>query len=205
MKKVVLIAIAGLIVIAAAGVIVFKSIAAKGTFQNATEVSPEAAQLLQAKVDAVKNAEKDPEHKGGSSTMVLTEAELESYVLYSLKEDIPVQVDSMKVRLGPGTLGAETQLTFTSNATGNAMVDALVGGTHNLALKTKLDGRKGIGKFELDEVRVDGIPVPNVLIQALIKKYVKPKYPEVDLNEPFELPWKIQELKLEEGKATVVY
>jgi hypothetical protein len=54
-------------------------------------------------------------------------------------------------------------------------------------------------------VQVDGIPVPNVLIQALIKRYVKPKYPEVDLNEPFDLPWDIQEMKLEPGKATVTY
>ena len=85
------------------------------------------------------------------------------------------------------------------------VVDALVGGTHNLFLKGKLVGREGHGKFDLQEIQVDGIPVPNVLIQALIKRYVKPKYPEVDLNEPFDLPWNIQELKLEPGKATVVY
>jgi hypothetical protein len=34
---------------------------------------------------------------------------------------------------------------------------------------------------------------------------VKPKYPEADLNEPFDMPWGIEELKLESGKATVVY
>jgi hypothetical protein len=52
---------------------------------------------------------------------------------------------------------------------------------------------------------VDGIPVPNVLIQALIKKYVKPKYPEVELNDPFDMPWGIEGLKIVPGKATVVY
>jgi hypothetical protein len=72
-------------------------------------------------------------------------------------------------------------------------------------VKGKLVGQEGRGKFDLQEVRVDGIPVPNVLIQTLIKKYVNPKYPEVDLNEPFEMPWKMQEVKLVPSKATVVY
>jgi hypothetical protein len=81
----------------------------------------------------------------------------------------------------------------------------LVGGTHNLYLKGKLVAQKGRGRFDLQDVRVDGIPVPNLLIQTLIKKYVQPKYPEVDLNKPFDMPWGIQELKVEQGKAIVVY
>ena len=128
-----------------------------------------------------------------------------SYVVYSLKEDIPGQIDSIDVQLAPDTVGSDTQITFPSNATGNPVVDALVGGTHNLFLKGKLNGRDGRGKFDLQEVQVDGIPVPNVLIQALLKRYVKPKYPEADLSEPFDLPWEVQELKLENGKATVIY
>src|SRR5205085_7226500 len=133
------------------------------------------------------------------------EAELESYLLYSLKDDIPAQIDTAEVQLAADTISLDTQITFASNATGNAMVDALVGGTHNLFLKGKLIGRQSRGKFDLLEVRVDGIPVPIVLIQTLLKKYVKPKYPDVDLNAPFDLPWGIEELKLDSGKATVVY
>ena len=43
------------------------------------------------------------------------------------------------------------------------------------------------------------------LMQALFKKYVKPKYPEADLNEPFDIPYGIWELKLQPGQATIVY
>src|SRR5262249_42274030 len=120
-------------------------------------------------------------------------------------EDIPAQVDSADVQLGHDTVALDTQLTFASNATGNPVLDALVGGTHNLFVKGKLVAQESRGKFDLQEVRVDSIPVPNVLIQALIKRYVTPKYPDVDLNEPFDMPWGIQQLKLEPGKATVVY
>jgi hypothetical protein len=201
MRKIAGIGIAAFAVLTLAGVLVLRTIAAK----EPTELSPKAAKILQEKIDAVKAAEDNPKHKPGSERVEVSEIELESYLLYSLKEDIPAQIDSADVQLDRDTIGLETQITFTSNATGNSVVDALVGGTHNLFLKGKLVAQERRGKFDLQDVRVDGIPVPNVLIQALIKKYVKPKYPAVDLNEPFDMPWGIEELKLEAGKATVVY
>jgi hypothetical protein len=203
MKKFLLIGIVGLVGLTGAG-IAFHTIAARepSTF---TEVSPNAAKALQQKIDEIKAAQNDPKHKPGSSRVQVSDAELESYLLYSLKEDIPAQIDSADVQLSADTVGLDTQITFNQNATGNTVVDALVGGTHNLFVKGRLVAESARGKFDLQDVRVDGIPVPNVLIHALIKKYVKPKYPDVDLNEPFDMPWGIQDLKIEQGKARVVY
>ena len=203
MRKVALI-VSSLGVLAVAAGVVFYSIAAKGA-SGSKAVSEQAAESLQAKIDAIKKASDSHTHRRGSSRVELSEAELESYVVYALKGDIPAQLDSIDVRIAPASVSSNSQITFNSNATGNPIFDSLVGGTHNLYVKGNLTGHEGRGKFDLQEVQVDGIPVPNVLIQALIKRYVKPKYPEVDLNEPFDLPWDIQELKLDEGKATVIY
>ena len=205
MKKIASIGIAGLLVIAIAGVIVFGTIAAKEEPRKNTQVSEKAAKSLQQKIDAIQNAENDPKHKPGSTRVEVSDVELESYLLYSLKEDIPAQIDSADVQLATDTVALDTQITFSSNATGNPVVDALVGGTHNLFVKGKLVAREHRGKFDLLEVRVDGIPVPNLLIQSLMKRYVQPKYPDVDLNEPFDMPWGIQELKLEQDKAIAIY
>jgi len=205
MKKLVSVGMAGLLVIAIAGVVVFRTIAAKEETRKSGEVSEKAAKSLQQKIDAIQAAENNPKHKPGSTRVEVSEVELESYLLYSLKEDIPAQVDSADVQLAQDTVALDTQITFSSNATGNPVFDALVGGTHNLFVKGKLVAREHRGKFDLLEVRVDGIPVPNVLIQSLMKRYVQPKYPDVDLNEPFDMPWGIQELKLEQGKAIVIY
>jgi hypothetical protein len=203
MKKVVAYGMAGFAVIAIAGVVVFRSIAAKEA--GSLEVSRKAAKSLQEKIDAVRAAENSPNHKRGSSRVVVTEPELESYLIYSLQEDIPAKIDSAMIELGTDTISLDTQLTFSSNATGNPVVDALVGGTHNLFFKGKLVAHDAQGKFDLQEIRVDGIPVPNIFIQTLFKKYVKPKYPDADLNEPFDMPWGIEALKLEPHKGTVVY
>jgi hypothetical protein len=204
MKKWTLVGVSGLALLAIAGGIVFYGVAANSESRS-HDISEKAAKSLQSKIDAIKKASDNPNHKRGSARVQLSESELESYVFYSLKDDIPAHIDSVEVQAGEDTVGCDTQITFNSNATGNPVFDTLVGGTHNLSLKGKLIARDSRGRFDLQEVRVDGIPVPNVLIQALIKRYVKPKYPEVDLNEPFDLPWDIQEVKLEPGKATVVY
>jgi len=206
MKKVVLAGLACLAVMAIAGVVAFRTIAAKeSSAVLSQDVGPKSAKALQGKVDAVRNAGRDPHHVPGSRQVELSEAELESYLLYALKDDIPAKIDSAQIQLGTDTISLDTQITFVSNATGNAVVDTLVGGTHNLFLKGKLVGQQNRGKFDLQQVRVDSIPVPNILIQTLLKKYVKPTYPEADINEPFDLPWDIQSLRLEPGKATVIY
>ena len=204
MKKIAVISTGGLAIAALAGVIVFRTMEAK-EIQGGQDASARSAKSLQQKIDAIKKAESNPNHKRGSSRMEISEAELESYLLISLKDDIPAQIDSADVQLGQDTVALDTQITFNSGATSNPVVDTLIGGTHNLFLKGKLVARDARGKFELQDVKVDGIPVPNVLIQTLFKKYVKPKYPDADLDEPFDLPWGMQEIKVQPGKATVVY
>jgi hypothetical protein len=170
--------------------------------QNA--VSERAAKTLQEKIDAIQAAE-TAKNRQGTETIEVSEAELESYVLYSMRDQIPAKVDSIDVQLTPGTVAADTKLTFPSDSTGNPLVDVVVAGTHTFYLKGKLAASEGRGRFELQEVKVDGIPVPLVLIETLVDKYVKPKYPEVDLKEPFPMPWGMESLTIGMGKATIVY
>jgi hypothetical protein len=53
---------------------------------------------------------------------------------------------------------------------------------------------------------VSGIPVPLSLLQELVTYYTKsPDFPNgVNLNEPFDLPSKIQRIDVDPGRAIVV-
>jgi hypothetical protein len=206
MKKTLIIAAASLLVVAIAGVVVVRGLTSGSAAAEENQtVSAKAAQLLQDKIDAIKQAADQTNRSPRASRVEISEIELESYMLFSLKKDIPAEVNSFDVQLEPGTVAAQTQLTFSSDATGNPLIDAVVGGTHDLFVKGGLSGTDGRGKFDLQEVRVDGIPVPRVLIETLIDKYVKPKYPDVDLKEPFDMPWGIEDLTIEQGKTIVQY
>jgi len=206
MKKLGL-AVACVLLLAVAAAFVYRAMPASSAVaaEENEKVSAKAAKSLQDKIDAIKKAENDTNRAPGATRVEVSEVELESYMLFKLKEDIPARMDTFDVQLEPGTVAAQTQLTFTSDATGNPIIDAVVGGTHDLFVKGSLRGSQARGKFDLLEVRVDGIPVPMILMQSLFDKYVKPKYPDADLKEPFDLPWGIEELTLEKGKAIVAY
>ena len=170
-----------------------------------TGTSVEAAAILESKIEAIRKAEKTNNSTRPAKTVEVSEVELESYVLDGLRDDIPARVDSIDVQLTDGAVAADTKMTFGPESTGNPMVDVLIAGTHTLFIKGKLAATATVGKFELEEVKVDGIPVPTVLIETLIARYVKPKYPEVDLKEPFTMPWGIETLTITHGKTTIVY
>jgi len=202
MKKTVCV-VAAVVVVALAAVAALRFFAVEPvSAQN--DVSEKTSKILQTKIDTVRAAEKDDKNRAPLKVEV-SEPELESYVIYGLKDDIPARVDSIDVQLTEGAVAADTKLTFPPDATGNPLVDAFVSGTHTFFLKGKLAASAGQGRFELLEVRVDGIPVPNVLIETLIAKYVKPKYPDVDLKEPFPMPWGMESLVISPGKATITY
>jgi len=201
MKKVAI--IAGLALIGLAAIVVFRS-SPVGSVSAGAQTSQRAAASLDAKVKTLKKAGAD-KNRRERSKMEISEAELESYVMVYLRKDIPVDIESVRVGLTPGMIAADTKLTLPPGTTGNPLVDALVSGTHSLQVGGKFTAAKGEGKFDLQSVTVDGIPVPNILIDSLIRKYAKPKYPDVDLKKPFDLPWGIQAIDVGQGKATVTY
>lgn len=194
---------AGLVLIVLAAIVVFKSFPVRSASAGA-QIAERSAASLQSKINTIKKADADKK-RHEQSRMEITEAELESYVMVYLRKDIPVQIESIRAQLTPGVIAADTRLTIPAGSTGNVLVDALVSGTHNIFVSGKMTAAKGEGKFDLQSVSVDGIPVPSILIDTLIRKYAKPKYPNVDLKEPFDLPWGIEAIDIGQGKATVTY
>jgi hypothetical protein len=201
MKKAVSIAVVLVLVIVAAAVVLkyFPLSSVSAVAQS----SDRAVSSLQTKIDTVKKAAADK--KPQQQKVDVSEAELESYAMANLRKQMPFPMESIRVHLTPGVIAADTRLTIPAGTTGNILLDALVDGTHDFNLKGRLVGAKGEGKFDLQDVRVDGIPVPNLLVDALIKKFAKPKYPNVDIKSPFYLPWGIKAVDIGSGKATITY
>jgi hypothetical protein len=195
---------AGLILIVLAAILVFKSFPVRSASGGSAQTSERDAASLESKINTIKKADADKK-RHERAKMDISEAELESYVMVYLRKDIPIQIESVRAHLTPGVVAADTRLTIPPGTTGNTLVDALVTGTHNLLISGKLTTSKGEGKFDLQTVTVDGIPVPSILVDALIRKYAKPKYPDVDLKEPFDLPYGIQTIDVGQGKATLTY
>jgi hypothetical protein len=173
----------------------------------AGQVSRQAADSLDRKIIAIQSAHLDPgRHPESETTVVAPEVELESFVLYEMEDEIPPRVESIDVTIDPGEISADAELFFDEDVeTGNPVLDALIGGRHRLFVGGALEGERGHGRFELRSVWVDGLPVPLFLVDALVERYVKPDYPQVDLREPFQIPWGIEAISLVAGEARITY
>ena len=171
-----------------------------------SEISPAAADSLGLKIDAIRSVEYSPERRASQESFTVSDVEMESFVLYWMVDEIPPRVESIDVTVEDGLISTDAELTLDEeHSSGNAVVDGLLGGTHRLRIGGALKGQDGMGEFELREVRLDGIRIPLFLVDLIVAGFVTPRYPEVDLDEPFDLPWGIDEIQLTSGLATIGY
>jgi hypothetical protein len=81
-----------------------------------------------------------------------------------------------------------------------------LGGRLPVTLSGVLHTQNGVGKFELEEAAVSGIPVPTSVLQDIVGYYSRtPNDPEgVRLNDSFRLPAQIKQIEVGQGQAVVV-
>jgi hypothetical protein len=72
--------------------------------------------------------------------------------------------------------------------------------------KGRLVTQNGIGRFELESAEVSGITVPKSVLQELLAYYSRtPEKPAgINMDDPFELPSRIREIRVGKGEAVVV-
>ncbi len=170
-------------------------------------VSQTAADSLWDKIVTIRAAETSATRLPDAATSLrVTDIEMESFVFFSMRDEIPARVQSIDVEVGYGTISAATELSFDSQeGSGNPIVDILLQSSHGVFVKGALEGHRGEGRFELQEVRVDGFPVPIAVVEILVDRFVKPRFPQVDLEEGFRIPWGIDEIAIAPEGATITY
>ncbi len=69
-----------------------------------------------------------------------------------------------------------------------------------------LTAQDGVGRFQLESAEVSGVTVPKAVLQELLSYYSRtPENPSgINMDDPFELPARIREIRVGTGTATVV-
>ena len=101
-----------------------------------------------------------------------------------------------KNALTPAAKG-KTRQTQVTDAEVNAYLKFLAG---------TLTTQNGVGKFELKSAEISGVTVPKSLVQELLSYYSKSAENPAGINmdDPFQLPAAIREIKVGQGNATIV-
>lgn len=148
---------------------------------------------------------------GARQTPIL-ENELNSYLRYELREEVPAGVTEPTITIvGDGRV------------TGSAVVDLdavkqsrqstswfdpmrLLSGKLPVTASGVLETQQGTGRFMLESAEISGIPVPKTVLQQVVSYYSRsPQNPNgVNLDDAFELPARIREIRVQPGQAIVV-
>lgn len=142
----------------------------------------------------------------------VSEEELNSWFAYRAGELIPKGITRPEVTivgrgklLGVATLDLESYGRSKQSSGGTGMW-SLLGGRLPISITGTLTTKAGKGTFDLESASLGGVPLPKNLLQELVTYYSRSEdHPNgVRLDDPFNLPAKIQQIEVGQGQAIVV-
>jgi hypothetical protein len=173
------------------------------TKQDAARFETKLAQIVQQG-----NATRAPRK---SRTTQVTDTEVNAYLKYSAGNQVPVGiVDPILSALGNGRVGgrAIVDLDAVRKQKKRGWTDPLGYLTGRLPVTASgtLTTQNGIGKFQLESAEISGVTIPKTLLQELLSYYSKTEHNPsgINMDDPFELPAGIREIKVGQGSATIV-
>jgi hypothetical protein len=128
-----------------------------------------------------------------SAPTTFTESEVNSY-LASGKVKLPPGVQSVKLQGEPGIITGEAQVDFDRIREGAHSSNPLLSifsGVHDVVVIAHAHGSGGKGYVDVDSVSLDGVAIPEFVLELFVEKFVQPKHPQIGVDSQFALPDRI--------------
>src|SRR5688572_15998484 len=198
---------AGFVTLAVIGASV--TLSARLTKQEADQFSAKLNRIVQTgNAKTVKTAK--PVTAQPTTTQI-SDNELNAYFKYNAKEQIPVGIVEPTINaLGDGRVGgrAVVDLDAVRKQKQRGWLDPMgyMSGRLPITATGKLETRDGIGRFILEGAEVSGVTIPKSVLQELLSFYSRTKENPngINMDDPFELPSRIREIRVGKAQATIV-
>jgi hypothetical protein len=173
-------------------------------------VSRADADSLQRKLEAIVTFGAVPRLE--TKATVIHQREVNAYLTTYLREDLPPGVADPRIEIvGDSVLRGTVMLDMDAYRASRPPTSgfdplAMLSGTLQARARGRLITADGEGRFELDEADLGGIPLPRVLVQQLLAYYSRTaEQPRgIRLDDPFDLPVSIREIRVRPGEAVVI-
>jgi hypothetical protein len=146
-----------------------------------------------------------------SQTTQISDSELNSYFKYNAQGQIPVGiVDPTINALGDGRVGgrAVVDLDAVRKQKQRGWLDPMgyLTGRLPITASGRLTTKEGVGQFTLESAEVSGVTIPKTVLQELLSYYSRTKEnPDgINMDDPFELPARIREIRVGKATSTIV-
>jgi hypothetical protein len=146
-----------------------------------------------------------------SQVTEISDDELNSYLRFNAQDQIPEGIVEPTLNaLGDGRVGGRVivDLDAVRKQKQRGWLDpmAYLSGRLPVTATGTLTTKDGVGQFALQSAEISGISVPKSLIQELLTHYSRSAENPAGINmdDPFELPSKIKEIRVGRAQSTVV-
>jgi hypothetical protein len=179
---------------------------------NGSKLTKELGDRFQTKLGRIVQNGQTPRGKSRAalSTQV-TDAELNSYLRYQAADQVPAGIVEPEINaVGEGKVSgrAVVDLDAVRKQKERGWLDPMgyLTGRLPLTARGRLVTENGKGRFELEGAELSGVTIPKTLVQELLTFYSKTaEDPDgINMDDPFDLPAQIREIRVTPGTATIV-
>jgi len=143
--------------------------------------------------------------------VIIYQREINAYLRFQAASEFPEGVTDPDVALRNGgavSLGATVDLSAIRDARARGPLDPLryFGGRLPVSADGLVRTLNGIGRVDIESVSIGGVPMPSSVLSELVRYYSRSdQHPDgIDVSEPFELPYGVTELRIEDDQVVVV-
>lgn len=172
-------------------------------FAAAPAANNPAVESMQRKLDRIQSNGAQPHLR--PLTTVMTEQEINSYAA-SGRVQLPKGVQSVRFSGQPGVIDSWARVDFDQLTAGQRSANPLLSmfsGVHDVAVTAHGSGSGGVGTVHIDSVALDGVTIPDFVLQMFVNRYVKPKHPNLGIDSRFQLPDRIDTAAVGNHELTV--
>ena len=156
---------------------------------SAATGSSSAADSMQRKLERIEANARSAHPQPLTTTF--TEQEVNAYVA-SGRVKLPRGVQSARFSGMPGVITSTARVDFDQlgESSSNPMLQ-IFSGVHNVDVTAHASGRGGVGTVHIDTVALDGVEIPDFVLELFVKHYIEPKYPNLGIDNRFQMPDRI--------------
>lgn len=175
-----------------------------GNFASEVGLSSEAAASAAEKLRGIQQGSLARQ----SSPVRISEGEANSYLYYERAPRFPPGLSNVRLRFTPNRISGSAEVDFDKvrerlRRPSHPVMDYLFQGVRTLTVEGAFSGAGGLGQFDLETVALDGVVLPPPVVDFMIERYLKARFPTIALDRPFLLPFSIDSVQVETGSVAL--
>ena len=162
------------------------------------------ADSAQKKLDSISDRKLKP-----GAVVTLSSREINTWIHEKAVKAFPDGIRNERIELGSGTTDGTALVDFLKVGKGkgkdvNSLIARLIEGERPLKVSIRVESSNGRATVFLTRVELSGVVIDGSILDFLIKHFVQPRYPDIKINEPFDLDFNIERIEIQPSAVRVL-